>query len=287
VSTITTSFENEPALYLVATPIGNLGDISQRAIDVLKSVDLIAAEDTRHSKKLLQHLGINTPMQAYHEHNEQQFTQKLVDRMQAGQSIALISDAGTPLVSDPGFRLVASAHEHAIKVVPIPGACAAIAALSAAGLATDRFVFEGFLPAKKQSRINVLQSLAAENRTLVIYESCHRIEACLRDMCEVFGGERRLTFSRELTKSFETIRLMTLSECLQWVEQDSNQSKGEIVLVVEGAPVTTTADGDVMQTLAVLLAECPVKQAASLCAKLTGRNKNECYKLALELKQSG
>lgn len=284
-SIISSSLENESALYLVATPIGNLGDISQRAVEVLKNVDVIAAEDTRHSKKLLQHLGVNTPMLAHHEHNEDNSVAELIRKLCAGETIALISDAGTPLVSDPGYRLVAQAHSEGIRVVPVPGACAAIAALSAAGLATDRFVFEGFLPAKQQARLAALQKLATEQRTLVIYESCHRIEACLMDMIEAFGRRRRLGFARELTKSFETIRLMSLADCLQWVQLDANQSRGEIVLVVEGVEVESTADSEVIDTLSVLLGELPLKQAAALGAKLTGRNKNECYKLALEIKQ--
>lgn len=277
---------SQPALYLVATPIGNLGDISQRAIEILQAVDVIAAEDTRHSQKLLNHLGINNTLLACHEHNEQQVLPKILDRLQRGQSVALISDAGTPLISDPGYRLVAQAHQHDIKVVPVPGACAAIAALSAAGLPTDRFVFEGFLPAKQQARLKALQQLSRETRTLVIYESCHRIVACLRDMCEVFGGERRLSFIRELTKTFETVKQSTLEQCLAWVQQDANQQRGEIVLVLAGAEVTTTSDEDLSSLLALLLSELPVKPTAALAAKITGRHKNECYKIALEIKDS-
>ncbi len=271
-------------LYLVATPIGNLGDISARAIEVLKCVDLIAAEDTRHSQKLLNFLGINNTLVACHDHNEEQVVSGLIERLQQGQSIALISDAGTPLISDPGYRLLSEVHKNDIKVVPVPGACAAIAALGAAGLPTDRFVFEGFLPAKQQARLGALQLLANESRTLVIYESCHRIVACLRDMCEVFGGERTLTFTRELTKTFETIRQMTLQDCLQWVQQDSNQQKGEIVLIIKGADKEPVADTELAHLLTVLTEELSVKQSAALAAKITGTSKNACYQLALELR---
>ena len=275
----------EPALYLVATPIGNLGDMTTRAVEVLQNVDIIAAEDTRHSQKLLNHLGIRNKLMACHEHNEQQVLPQLMQRLQNGESIALISDAGTPLISDPGYRLVAMAHERQIRVTPVPGACAAIAALSAAGLATDRFSFEGFLPAKQQARLRALQQLAQESRTLVFYESCHRIEACLRDMVEAFGASRRITFARELTKTFETVRQMSLGECLQWVRQDANQQKGEIVLVVAGAEPSETSQTELSQLLNVLLDELPLKQSAALASRITGVNKNACYQLALTLKQ--
>ncbi len=275
----------EPALYLVATPIGNLGDMTTRAVEVLQKVDIIAAEDTRHSQKLLNHLGIRNRLMACHEHNEQQVLPQLMQRLQNGESVALISDAGTPLISDPGYRLVAMAHQHQVRITPLPGACAAIAALSAAGLATDRFSFEGFLPAKQQARLRALQALAQESRTLVFYESCHRIEACLRDMAEAFGESRRITFARELTKTFETIRQMTLAECLQWVRHDANQQKGEIVLVVAGAEHSETSQAELSQLLSVLLDELPLKQSAALASRITGVNKNACYQLALTLKQ--
>jgi len=280
--------ENPAALYLVATPIGNLGDISARATEALQSVALIAAEDTRHSKRLLQHFGIDTRLIAYHEHNEEQQTPVLIDRLLKGQSVALISDAGTPLVSDPGYRLVQAAIQENIKVVPIPGPCAAIVALSASGLPTDRFVFEGFPPAKSGARQNYLQTLQAEPRTLVFYVSCHRITDTLKDMADVFGGQRMAVLARELTKTFETIRKTTLMELAEWVASDQNQQKGEIVLLVEGA----SESGDEQQKLLhrllpVLVDALPVKQAAMIAAKVTGLNRNDLYKQALSLKAGG
>ncbi len=273
------------ALFLVATPIGNLDDISSRALATLKAVDLIAAEDTRHSRRLLQHFAINARMIAYHEHNEVQQTPALIERIHNGQSIALISDAGTPLVSDPGYRLVQAALAENIRVVPIPGPCAAIAALSASGLPTDRFVFEGFPPAKQGARRNYLQSLQSEPRTIVFYVSCHRITATLKDMASVFGGHRQAVLARELTKTFETIRKAALDELAAWVEQDENQQKGEIVVLVEGA----AEQGDDAQQLLkrllpVLVDELPVKQAASIASKVTGLNKNDLYRQALSIK---
>jgi len=277
--------ENPAALYLVATPIGNLGDISARAIETLQSVSLIAAEDTRHSKRLLQYFGIDTRLIAYHEHNEEQQTPVLIGRLLQGQSVALISDAGTPLVSDPGYRLVRAALQHNIKVVPVPGPCAAIAALSASGLPTDRFVFEGFPPAKAGARQNYLQTLQAEPRTLVFYVSCHRITDTLNDMAGAFGGQRQAVLARELTKTFETIRKATLMELATWVASDHNQQKGEIVLLVEGARESgDEAQRLVQRLLPVLVDALPVKQAATIAAKVTGLNKNDLYKQALSLK---
>ncbi len=274
------------ALFLVATPIGNLGDISSRALETLKSVDLIAAEDTRHSRRLLQHFAINTRLVACHEHNEEQQTPALIERILKGESIALVSDAGTPLVSDPGYRLVQAALKQNIRVVPVPGPCAAIAALSASGLPTDRFVFEGFPPAKQGARQNYLQALQSEQRTLVFYVSCHRITDTLRDMESVFGGNRQAVLARELTKTFETIHKATLNELAEWVEHDQNQQKGEIVLLVEGVQ----EQGDEKQKLLnkllpILVDELPVKQAATIASKVTGMNKNDLYKLALRLKE--
>jgi 16S rRNA (cytidine1402-2'-O)-methyltransferase len=277
--------ENSAALYLVATPIGNLGDISARAIETLQSVSLIAAEDTRHSKRLLQHFDIDTRLIAYHEHNEEQQTPVLLDRLLKGHSVALISDAGTPLVSDPGYRLVQAALQVSIKVVPVPGPCAAIAALSASGLPTDRFVFEGFPPAKPGARQNYLQTLQAEPRTLVFYVSCHRITDTLKDMANVFGGQRQAVLARELTKTFETIRKTTLMELAEWVASDQNQQKGEIVLLVEGASESGDAEQRLLhRLLPILVDELPVKQAATIAAKVTGLNKNDLYKQALSLK---
>lgn len=272
-------------LYLVATPIGNLGDISQRAVEVLASVDLIAAEDTRHSQRLLNHLGIRTRMQAYHEHNESMQAKRLISMLKQGSSIALISDAGTPLVSDPGYRLLEQIHQHAIKVVPIPGACAAIAAMSVAGLASDRFTFEGFPPAKQGARINYLKTLKNETRTMVFYISCHRIIETLSDIKEVFGEDRLATFMREITKTYETIRKATLAELFDWVSEDEKQRKGEIVLVVAGSVEESVDDSMVDEVLSVLIEELPVKQAAKIASRITGKHKNDCYKAALVLKE--
>jgi len=272
-------------LYMVATPIGNLGDISPRAVETLKAVDLIAAEDTRHSQRLLSHLGVTTHMQAYHEHNEEYQTERLIGRLRQGESIALISDAGTPLVSDPGYRLVEQAHLHGIKVVPVPGACAAIAAMSVAGLPTDRFSFEGFPPAKQAARLSYLQALKEESRTMVFYISCHRVIETLQDMVTVFGEQRLATFAREITKTYETIRKATLAELCAWVADDDMQRKGEIVLVLAGNVQDKSEHPLRDQILAVLVDELPVKQAAKIASRITGVNKNELYEAALQLKK--
>ena len=278
--------KHKPAtLFLVATPIGNLGDISSRAREILNEVELIAAEDTRHSKKLLQHLGINTRLLPYHEHNEAEQSPVLIDKLNKGQSIALISDAGTPLVSDPGYRLVSAAAAQGIRVVPVPGPCAAIAALSASGLPTDRFTFEGFPPAKQGARLKLFQNLNHETRTMVFYVSCHRIIDTLKDMVEVFGENRKAVIARELTKAFETIRSATLGELLDWVERDEDQRKGEIVVLLAGRDkVTDTAQQQLDKLLPALVAELPVKQAAKIAAEVTGLNKNDIYRQALEIK---
>lgn len=275
-------------LYVVATPIGNLDDISRRAIQVLSQVARIAAEDTRHSARLLQHLGINTPLVAVHDHNEAGRVQGLIGQLQAGDSLALISDAGTPLVSDPGYRLVAAAHEAGVQVVPVVGACAAIGALSVAGLPSDRFAFEGFLSAKTAARQAQLQALAQECRTLIFYEAPHRILECVQDMKLVFGGTRRVVLARELTKAFETVRQLTLDELCVWVQQDSNQQRGEIVLVVEGAAVDAgrAAEAEVDALLLKLLKYLPVKQTAQLAAELSGHKKNALYDRALQLQKN-
>lgn len=271
-------------LYLVATPIGNLADITQRAIAVLGQVDFVAAEDTRHSQRLLSHLGLKPRLLAYHEHNEDRTTPKLLDDLESGKSIALISDAGTPLISDPGYRLVSQAHERGLKVVPVPGVCAAIAALSAAGLATDSFSFEGFPPAKHGARLHFLERFVEQGHTMIFYVSCHRIIETLHDMQTVFGAERRVTFAREITKTFETIKRMQLAMLIDWVEADENQRKGEIVLIVEGKVCEVVDKLQVDKYLSILLTELPVKQAVNLVVKMTGDNKNEVYKRALELK---
>lgn len=276
--------EKTGTLYMVATPIGNLDDISARAIETLKRVDLIAAEDTRHSQYLLNHLGVTTRMLAYHEHNEDYQAERLIARLKQGESIALISDAGTPLVSDPGYRLVEQAHQHDIKVVPIPGACAAISAMSVAGLSSARFSFEGFPPAKHSARVSFLQALEEESRTMIFYISCHRITETLLDMKNIFGGQRQATFAREITKTYETIRKTTLAELCEWVASDAMQHKGEIALVVAGDIKDKSAHPMRDEILAVLIEELPVKQAAKITSRITGINKNELYEAALKLK---
>ena len=281
---------NTGTLFVVATPIGNRADITERAIHVLSDVDLIAAEDTRHSKSLLQFLNIATPLVAYHEHNEEVKTPQLIEKILRGQSIALISDAGTPLISDPGYRLVKAAHEAGIKVSPLPGACAAIAALSVSGLPTDRYRFEGFPPAKSLARQAYFEGLIKESATLIFYESCHRIRASLADMVAIFGDQRIAVLAREITKAFETIRKAPLSELLVLVSEDENQRKGEFVLIIQGAEVddaeSSVVQVDVDRLLEILVNELPVKQASELVAKITGFKKNQIYKKSLEMKSS-
>ena len=282
------NINNFGTLYIVATPIGNLRDITLRAIEILKTVKKIAAEDTRHSLSLLQHLAINTPMMALHEHNELEKSDELLSELQNGQSIALISDAGTPLINDPGYILVRKAREQGIKVVPIPGACALIAALCASGLPTDRFVYEGFLPAKTKARIQHLETVAFETRTLIFYETPHRILDCLKDMEKTLGGERRVVIARELTKLHETITDGTLTELVAWVSDDKNQQRGEIVLMVAGSS-KTIKQSDSPETdkiLKVLLTELPLKQAVDLATKILDKRKNELYDRALEIKET-
>ena len=273
-------------LYIVATPIGNLGDISARAIEVLQRVDRIAAEDTRHSAALLRHFGIDTPMFALHEHNERQKVEQVLGMLQQGESLALISDAGTPLISDPGYFLVREAHRSGIRVVPVPGPSALIAALSASGLATDRFCFEGFLPAKSGARRKALVALADEPRTLAFYETPHRIEESLADMAAILGSARPATLARELTKTFETIRHATLDELAAWVVADANQRKGEFVVLVEGAHKAVGGEGpapEACRIAEILMQELPLKQAAALAASISGEKKNALYKYLLEL----
>lgn len=273
-------------LYVVATPIGNLEDFSPRAVMTLKAVAIIAAEDTRHSGRLLQHFDIRTHAVALHDHNESARVESLIARLQAGEDVALISDAGTPLISDPGYRLVAAAQQAGIRVVPVPGACAAIAALSAAGLASDRFLFEGFLPAKTVARQERLRCMQTETATIIFYEAPHRIVECLMDMVAVLGETRLIVLARELTKTFETIRQLPLADMLAWVQSDENQQRGEIVLVLEGAG-ESAGDADereVDRILKILLADLPLKQAATLAADITGLKKNALYERALQLK---
>lgn len=277
---------NQPGvLYVVATPIGNLDDLSPRALQTLNAVSLIAAEDTRHSSKLLRHFGILTPVTALHEHNEREKAAELVALLGTGKSIALISDAGTPLVSDPGYRLVRAAHAAGIRVVPLPGACAAIVALSASGLPSDRFAFEGFPPVKSAARRAWFEALAGEPRTLIVYESPHRIVESLHDMVAVFGAARAAVYARELTKQFETVRHATLGELARWVAEDANQQRGEIVVLIHGAaPAVAETGEDAARILRILMKELPVSQAAALAAEITGQKKNQLYELALQLK---
>ncbi len=272
-------------LYVVATPIGNLDDISARALKVLRGVALIAAEDTRHSIRLLQHFGIATPLAACHEHNERDEGGRFLARLQAGEDVALISDAGTPLISDPGYHLVRQVRAAGIAVVPVPGPCALIAALSAAGLPSDRFIFEGFLPAKAVGRRARLELVKEEPRTLIFYEAPHRILECLEDLQAVFGGERMAVLARELTKTFETLKGLPLAELRAWVEADSNQQRGECVVLVAGwqAPEGDEAlSAESLRVLDLLLQEMPLKRAAALAAEITGVRKNLLYQVALE-----
>lgn len=271
-------------LYIVATPIGNLGDITQRALDVLRSVACIAAEDTRHSRKLLQHYGIETPLHAYHDFSEAQKAGHLLDKVGTGSDLALISDAGTPLISDPGYQLVREAHRRGIAVVPVPGASAAIAALSAAGIASDRFTFEGFLPARQPARRAVLEGLAQEPRTMIFYEAPHRIVDCLQDMRAVFGADRDIALARELTKTFETIVQGSLDAVCAFVSADPNQQKGEIVLVLAGLRASSASlDARAIEILRTLMEELPLKKAAVLTARLTGIARSDLYDAGLRL----
>jgi 16S rRNA (cytidine1402-2'-O)-methyltransferase len=269
----------ESALYVVATPIGNLGDMVPRAVQVLQSVDLIVAEDSRHSSILLKHFAIHTPVSPYHDHSDHKAIARVAKCIEQGGSVALISDAGTPLISDPGYRLLQHAHAAGWRVVPVPGASALLAALSVAGLATDRFRFEGFLPARSSARCTQLQGLAAEPITLVFYEAPHRLSACLEDMKKCFGGDRLVVLARELTKVFETIIRAPLDELVDIVAADPNQARGEIVLLVEGAsPVVAEMDGDAERLLNLLAGELPPKKVAAVVAAYTGLGKKELYR---------
>ena len=274
------------SLYIVATPIGNMGDMTERAQKTLMEVDVIAVEDTRRSGQLLRNFEISTPMIAVHEHNERQICDSLLDRIDKGESIALISDAGTPLLSDPGYFLVNQARERGVNVVPIPGVSAVITALSVAGLPTDRFVFEGFLPAKSSGRQQRLENVKDDVRTLIFYEAPHRIVEMLKDCQLVFGGNRKVVIARELTKTFETVHGDTLDALIPWVEADDNQKKGEFVVLVQGAEARedTGVDAESERILLILLKDLPVKQAAALAASITGLKKNALYQYAIKLK---
>ena len=274
------------SLYIVATPIGNMGDMTERAQKTLMDVDVIAVEDTRRSGQLLRNFDISTPMISVHEHNERQICASLLERIEKGESIALISDAGTPLLSDPGYFLVNQARERDITVVPIPGVSAVITALSVAGLPTDRFVFEGFLPSKSTARQQKLENLKDDGRTVIFYEAPHRIVEMLKDCQQVFGGQRKVVIARELTKTFETVHGDVLDALIPWVEADENQKKGEFVVLVHGAEARedTGVDAESERILLILLKDLPVKQAAALAANITGLKKNALYQFALEIK---
>jgi len=271
-------------LFVVATPIGHLDDMTFRSIEVLKSVSIIAAEDTRQSAQLLKHYNISTPLTACHDHNENNKIDILIEKLKNGDNIALISDAGTPLISDPGFKLVRAAQVNGIRVTPVPGACAAIAALSAVGLPSDRFSFEGFLSSKQSQRLIQLEKLKHETQTMIIYEAPHRILDSVKDMVEVFGADRPVGFAREITKTFETIKKMTLTELVSFIENDHHQQKGEIVLVIGGALEEKDMEQEKLdQLLNRLLKDLSVKAASQLAADLTGIKKKVAYQRALEL----
>ena len=272
------------ALYVVPTPLGNLGDITLRALEVLKAVPWVAAEDTRHSQPLLRHFGSQAKLLAAHEHNEEHAAQQVIAKLAAGESVAVVTDAGTPAVSDPGARLVARVRQAGYPVVPLPGACAAITALSASGLDAPHFLFYGFLPTKAGQRERELQSLAALPYTLVFYEAPHRIEDTLGALAQVLGGDREIVICRELTKLFETIQPLALGDAPEWLAADANRRKGEFVLLVQGAPEADRG-GAGERVLALLLAEgLPVKQCAKLAAEITGAGKNDLYARALAMK---
>ncbi|NQY62153.1 MAG: 16S rRNA (cytidine(1402)-2'-O)-methyltransferase [Alteromonadaceae bacterium] len=276
---------NASTLYIVATPIGNLGDISQRAIDILTQVDVIACEDTRHTGRLLSAFSIKNKTLSLHDHNERQRQDQIADLLKEGKSVALVSDAGTPLISDPGFHLVRHCRQLGLSVSPIPGACAAIAALSCAGLPTDRFTFEGFLPSKSGARKTTLAALANETRTMVFYDAPRRAIDTIADIIEVLGGDRYVVIARELTKTFETIHSDSATNLHQWLSQDPNQLKGEMVLIIEGHKVDPNAiSPKIIETLKLLVAELPPKKACAIAANIYGVKKNTLYDIALTMK---
>lgn len=275
-------------LYVVATPIGNLGDITLRALEILKGVDAIAAEDTRHTSGLLSHFGISKKLIAVHEHNEHQSAEKLLAQLNAGENIALVTDAGTPGISDPGAVVVNFVRKAGIKVVPIPGVSAVIAALSASGIAQNGFLFHGFLPASGATRRKTLEALKPQTVTLVFYEAPHRIIESVNDMANVLGAERRVTFARELTKTFETIYSCHLADAKAWLEADTNQQRGEFVLLVEATAVKEAEEfsEETVRVLKLLLTDLPLKQAVKLTAEITQEKKNDLYEFALTLKNT-
>jgi len=277
----------EPVLYVVATPIGNLRDITLRALDVLAMADVVAAEDTRNTAHLLTHYGISANrLMAVHQHNERGASEKIIALLQAGKSVAFVSDAGTPAVSDPGALLVQAALTAGLRVIPIPGANAAVAALSASGLAGPHFLFYGFLPNKSAARRTELQALSSHPYTLVFYEAPHRILECVADLCAVLGGERQIVLAREITKLFETIHACHLSEAEAWLLSDSNRQRGEFVVLVSGAVPQPGLSAETLNTLSLLLEELPLKQAAQLAAKISGANRSELYQHALQMKKT-
>ena len=273
------------SLYVVATPLGNLGDISQRALDVLRGVDIIAAEDTRHSQRLLDAFGIRVRLTALHQHNEQKAADQLVHWLAEGKRVALISDAGTPAISDPGARAVARVRQAGFAVVPVPGACAAVAALSVSGFAEGGFRFVGFLPPKSAARLTVLSGLVGERDALVFYEAPHRVVECVTDMLAAFGAARELLVAREMTKLHEEIVRLPLGDAAAWFAADDNRVRGEFVLVVQGAPEPEGLSAEAERVLGLLLAELPLKTAARLAADISGEPKNALYARALVLKR--
>ncbi len=274
-----------PALYVVATPLGNLGDITVRALEVLKRVDVIAAEDTRHSQRLLDACGVRTRLIALHEHNEQAAAGEVIRRLGGGQSVALITDAGTPAISDPGARAVARVRGAGFRVVPVPGPSAATAALSVAGFDQGGFLFVGFLPAKPGARRAAIEAVRAQTATLVMYESPHRIGESLADLAAVLEPERAIVIARELTKLHEQVVRLPLGEAVAWLASDPNHARGEFVLLIEGAPPREGLDPEAERVLDLLLAELPLKTAARLAAEITGQARNALYARALELKR--
>jgi len=276
----------ENQLYVVATPIGNLADITLRAQQVLESVDIIAAEDTRHTKKLLNHLGIQKPLMATHDHNEAQAAQQIIEKLQSGQNIAIVSDAGTPLIADPGYHVADQVAKAGFNIVPVPGACAVITALCAAALPTDRFIFDGFLPAKTTARKSYFESIKHEERTLVMYESPHRIMATLDDLIDVLGEDKEVVVARELTKTFETFNRGTAGEIRELMQADSNQQRGEFVLMVRGvlANKKLEVSQEALDLTLLIAKELPLKKAAAIVSEHTGFKKNQLYQLALEAK---
>jgi 16S rRNA (cytidine1402-2'-O)-methyltransferase len=276
----------EPALYVVATPIGNLADISLRALETLRSVDVVAAEDTRVTQHLLSHHGIGTRLLALHEHNEKAAAAKLVELLGQGKSVALVSDAGTPALSDPGALAVGEVRQAGFRVVPVPGASALLAAIAASGMAALPFTFHGFLPSRKAEREKVLGDLRPLAGLQVFYEAPHRVLECVESMASILGGERRIVIARELTKMFEQIEVRPLSEAAAWLGGDDDRRRGEFVLMVDGAPATAPDEDDSMRVLEILMRALPLSQAVALAAEITGARKNELYDRALELKKS-